>query len=161
MNLQKELYEQLPHDKVKINWNKNPVKMDLFLSFLTVPLVKSTDHLGACTGWTLRKNESLKLEISGGIVGGAGEYLENIKFGTKLQNPYNNNVNPFYIFDILNDEGKAFFIDYYRSDIDKVVTAMENKITHHQTQLSFYQGAQKQLLKEVESLYNKAPAISK
>ncbi|NCW12405.1 MAG: hypothetical protein EBV82_04425 [Chitinophagia bacterium] len=44
--INKELYSKLKHDKIQINWNKNPIKMDLFLSFLTVDVTRSTTHLG-------------------------------------------------------------------------------------------------------------------
>ena len=116
MNLKLELYKHLKDDKVKINWNKNPIRMDQFISFLTVELTRSRDHLGYENGWTLLENKDLK--IGGGIVNGI-EYLDRIQYGIKLSNPYNNYVSPFYLFDIMTDEGKAFFAEYYKDEISK------------------------------------------
>jgi hypothetical protein len=107
-------------DKIKINWNKKPIEMNLFLSFLTVPVVRSNDHLGYWNGWTKLTNSESKLVIGGGIVNDT-EYLDHIEYGKNLDNPYNNYVNPFYLFDILNDDGKRFFINYYKQDIEKMV----------------------------------------
>lgn len=102
-------YSKLESDKIKINWNKNPIQMNEFLSFLTVEVVRSKDHIGYCTGWTLLENESLNLKIGGGIVGSI-EYLDTIQYGNNLSNSYSNYVNPFYIFPILNKEGQIFFL---------------------------------------------------
>lgn len=113
---------KLANDKIKINWNKKPIKMDLFLSFLTVEVEKSYDHLGACTGWTLYKNDSINLIVKGGIVREHGcEYLDAIEYGKKLQNKYNNYCNPFYLFEIMTDVGKEFFVNYYMEDIEKIL----------------------------------------
>ncbi len=107
--LKEALYRKLSCDKIKINWNKNPVKMSEFLSFLTVEVQRSYDHLGATTGWTMLENKECKLKIKGGVVGSI-EYLDGIEYGTNLDNPYNNFVNPFYLFDILSKQGQLFFL---------------------------------------------------
>jgi hypothetical protein len=127
INLNKDFYRKLDSDKIKIKWNKNPIKMDLFLSFILVGIVKSKNHLGHCTGWTLYENHEIKLYITGGIVQGQ-EYLDNIKYGVKLQNIYNNFVNPFYLFELLTDEGKNFFTDYYKDDIQILIEKQKDKI---------------------------------
>src|ERR1035437_6426280 len=135
MNLVPEFYSKLPDEKIKINWNKNPIKMDLFLSFLTVEVVRSHDHLGDCNGWTLLENKGLNLSIMGGVIHGV-EYLDTLKFKTKLSNPYNNFINPFFRFEILTKEGKLFFIEYYKDDINKIVTDNKNRVEHLKKQLS-------------------------
>jgi len=124
--LKESFYNKLKDNKIKINWNKKPIRMDLFISFLNVELIRSNDHLGSNNGWTRLENESIKLEIGGGIVNGI-EYLDNIKYGEKLSNVYNNFVNPFYLFEIMNNDGQNFFIDYYKEDIDKIVKSFEDK----------------------------------
>lgn len=126
INIHSEFYKKLDCDKLQMNQNKNPIEIKLFLSFLTVVVEESHDHLGSCTGWTLYKNDLEKLYISGGKVNGT-EYLNNVMRGIKLQNNYNNYVNPFYLFDILTDEGKQFFANYYRQDILQLVEK-QNKI---------------------------------
>jgi hypothetical protein len=99
VDIKKEFYNKLQSDKIRINWNKNPIKMDIFLSFLVVPVVRSSDHLGSDNGWTLLENKEISLRIGGGVVGGV-EYLDHLELGTKLANPYNNYVNPDLKFQI-------------------------------------------------------------
>jgi hypothetical protein len=115
----------LANDKVKINWNKNPITMELFLSFLTVPVERQTEFLGSSNGWTKLTGEN-GLDITGGIIKGV-EYLDRILYGKNLDNPYNNYVNPFYIFEIMNEEGKAFFVDYFREDIQAILKARDSE----------------------------------
>ena len=128
-------YRSLKHDKIKMNWNNRPIKMSSFLSFLTITVIRNTDHLGACNGWTQLKNVHFELVINGGIVGGI-EYLDSLEMGTKKQNQYNNYVNPFYLYDILTGEGKRFFYDYYKDDINSLLEAQKDKITSLQNELN-------------------------
>lgn len=123
MNFKKELSDE----KIKMNWNKNPIHMETFLRFLTIDIEQSKNHFGSERGWTLYFNESHKLEIVGGIVNGT-EYLDHIKYGEKLANRYNNFVNPFYLFEIINDEGKKFFLDYYKDEINALLLKKQNDI---------------------------------
>lgn len=128
--------------------------MNVFLSFLTVEVIKIEKHLGDATGWTLYENEDLKLRIGGGIVYGI-DYLDTLQFGNKLSNPYNNYVNPFFIFDILTKEGQSFFINYYMVEIDEIVTSCQNAILNLKTQLSDKESLLKQLSDEIAMLqYN-------
>lgn len=108
--------------------------MDLFLSFLTIKVERSHDHLGSCTGWTQLHNKGCQLIVRGGIVNGV-EYLDSLQYGTRLSNPYNNYVNPFYLFDILNKEGKAFFLDYYADDIDTIIKTEKDGIAIQERRL--------------------------
>lgn len=124
--------------------------MKLFLSFLTVETEISTKHLGYSNGWTLRENKSIKLKIHGGIVGGV-VYLDAIEFGEKLSNRYNNYVNPFYIFEILNDAGKSFFINYYKEEINKLVKEQSDKVDY----------IKKSLNSESEKLINMESELNK
>lgn len=113
-------------DKTEINWNKNPIKMDLFLSFLTIQTVKCKGHLGESNGWT-RYEGSEGLIICGGIVGRC-EYLDAIQYKEKLNNPYNNYVSPFYLFEIMTDEGKRFFINYFADEILEIKNKVKSDI---------------------------------
>ncbi len=135
MYLLKEFYGKLPDDKIKINWNKKPIKMEKFLSFLTVPTTRSKDHLGSCDGWTKLKNKELNLSITGGIINRV-EWLDHIQFGKNLANPYNNYVNPFYLWEILTKDGLDFFYEYYVDEITKRIKDMELKIKSTEKQLS-------------------------
>ncbi len=122
----RRFYSQLDCDKIKINWNKNPIQMKLFLSFLTVETYKQREFLGSCTGWTQYTGDN-NLIINGGIVSGI-EYLENLIYGKNLDNQYNNYVNPFYLFPIMTDDGKKFFLDYYSKEIEALKNEASKKI---------------------------------
>lgn len=107
--------KEIDTGKIKINSGR-PVKMGLFLSFLTVKTWRQEgDFSGSDCGWTEIFGDN-GLIIRGGIVRDV-EYLHSIQYGKNLGNPYNNFVNPFYIFDIMNVAGKRFFLDFYRDDI--------------------------------------------
>ena len=113
-------------DKVKIAQNKNPIKMKTFLSFLTIETtVPEGDWLGKCRGWTRIHGEG-GLDITGGIVGGI-EYLDHILYGKNLENPYNNYVTPFSLFDIMTEVGKAFFFAYYSGEIKSILANAERQ----------------------------------
>lgn len=148
--LNTELYKKLESDKIKINWNKNPIPMEKFLSFLTVPYERSHNHLGASNGWTRLYNHDHKLEIGGGIVNGV-EYLDSIQYGYRKSNPYNNYVNPFYMFDILSDDGKKFFIEYYKSDIEKIISEKMKLVDHLEQKLN----SEKGILDKIQAEFNR------
>ena len=101
--------------------------MSVFLSFLTVECERIENHLGSSTGWTRLEFKEKNLILSGAIVRNV-EYLENIQYGNRLGNQYNNFVNPFALFDIMTIEGKRFFVDYYKSDIEDLIEKNRKKL---------------------------------
>lgn len=143
--LKRFFYDELQTDKIRINWNKQPIPMKMFLEFLTVEVERSHDHAGSTTGWTRLTNKDLKLTIGGGIVGNT-EYLDTLQFGTNLSNPYNNYVSPFYLFDILTKAGQEFFLEYYKAEIDLIVKKKQNIIQQKEKELAFA----KQVLADIE-----------
>jgi hypothetical protein len=160
MKLVKELYSQLKHDKIELNWNKNPIPMSKFMSFLTVPTERSTDHLGYSNGWTLHFNEEHKLKVGGANYGGT-EWLNRLEYGKNLSNPYNNYVNPFFLFDILTDEGKAFFVDYYQKEIQEILSSCESSIQSMKAQLAYKENLYDDLKVEVDRIaqYGKIDSV--
>lgn len=151
MTIQVPFYRKLKHDKIEINWNKNPIKMNLFLSFLQVEVIRSTNHLGSDTGWTQLRNDERQLIVGGGIVNGV-EFLDRLQYGRNLSNPYNNYVNPFYLFDILSKEGQRFFLDYYKSDIDKLVSDQKSSIKYLEARALHEKEELERLLLEIETI---------
>lgn len=151
MEKKKEFYKYLSHEKIKINWNKKPVEMKLFLSFLSISVVRSKDNLGSSNGWTLLENKELNLIIGGGFVNGI-ELLDTLQFGTKLGNPYNNYVNPFYIFSILNNEGKLFFFEYYQSEIEQLTKQHEDRIHNLKSSLAETKKELQEMILEVKRM---------
>ena len=109
---------------------KKPVRMDLFMSFLTVNLSKVIGNFGNEYGYTEYNNNSIGLIICGRTVDKI-EYLDSVKYKKNLHNKYNNFVNAFYLFDIMNNEGKIFFMDYYDDDIEKMKKESEKEIKKH------------------------------
>jgi len=149
INIENPIYGKLPHDLIEINWNKKRVKMNLFLSFFSV----ITDYECNCTLWTTRRNRDFNLIIGGGWVNGT-EYLDTIQYGTKLQNTYNNYVNPFYIFDLLNESGKQFFIEYYKNEIEALLSKQESLVFQAERKLKEQQDIFSNYKKEIENLWN-------
>lgn len=148
------IFNKLSNDKIKINWNKKPIEMKLFLSFLKVEVKRSNGHLGSDNGWTRLLNDDLKLIIGGGIVD-RKEWLDSLQFGNKLQNKYNNYVNPFYLFDILTDEGIKFFLDYYKEDIDKIISEQNGSIDYLKRSLFEKEEQLKSMIYEIELMSKK------
>jgi len=129
-----ELIKNIKKDKIRIAQNKNPVPMDLFLSFLTVPVIRNFNNLGNHTNWTEFRNDEHELIITGGVCNG-GHWLDNIQYGYKMDNQHNNWVNPFYLWDIITDSGKSFFLDYYKFELEAEVTASKNQMNYFKEKL--------------------------
>jgi len=142
------LLKKLDYEKIEINWNENPIKMDLFLSFITVPVERSRDHLGSSNGWTKLFNKEHKLIICGGCMQG-GEYIDHLEYGEKLHNRFNNWVNPFFLFPIMTQEGKDFFLDYYKKEITEVIQKQKNVVTYAKAKLK----AEKDALIELQAAF--------
>lgn len=151
MYLKHELYKKLDKGKIKIKWNKNLIKMDLFLSFLDISLDRSKCHLGSCTGWTKLFNKSKKLVVRGGIVNGV-EYLDLIEYGENLDNMFNNFVSPFYLFGILSKEGRDFFMNYYKEIFTVIINDLDSDILYLNKELSSTKRLKIEIEKEIEKL---------
>lgn len=123
--LNSDLIKKMP-DNYGINRTGGVIRMDILKSFLTVD-INPCDGLGSDNGWTYYKNNTGILIIQGGCYKGV-EWLDNIKYGNRLQNPYNDFVNLFGIWDILNEKGRKFVIDYYESDLKKVLDLKRREI---------------------------------
>lgn len=150
MNIEKEFYKKLSDEKIKINRNKKPIKMELFLSFLTINTKRDDAYRN---GWTFLENEEHKLTIGGGIVNSI-EYLDTIQYGRNLSNVWNNFVNPFYLFDKLTIEGQKFFVEYYKDDIEQILETNKNKIESLEEQLKEQKNITDEISNEINILYN-------
>lgn len=116
--------EQMDWDKPKYN-RSTRVKISTMLSFLTVDTFREGDWLGKENGWTRILGPN-GLEIGGAVVGDE-EYYNSLQYGKNLHNPYNNYVNPFYIFEIMNDDGRKFFLNLYKDDINRAIAKAREK----------------------------------
>jgi hypothetical protein len=93
------------------------IPMELFISFLVdVNLIRAKDNLGIDIGYTILRDETKGLILSGYIFNGV-EYLDRIEYGKNLKNSYNNYCNPFNIWEMLTEKGKHFFLNYYKDVI--------------------------------------------
>ena len=131
--LNSDIIKKLP-DNYGINKTGGVIRMDQFLSFITVKLNK-TDGLGSDMGWSYRKNDTGSLIMQGGWYKEV-EWLDCIKYGKNLQNPYNNFVILFGIWDILNDNGRTFVLDYYKKDLEELIFAEEQSIVFYNRKIS-------------------------
>jgi len=141
------VYKHLKISAIKLNGCKNPIPMEKFLKFLTIKTKLSRKILGGSNGWTERYNEAEKLVITGGVMRGV-EYLDAIEFGEKLQNPYNNYVNPFYIFHLMTSEGKAFFTRHYSDEIKKLIKGAKENVVEAKSQIE----REMAMVKELEKI---------
>lgn len=123
--LNSDLIKKMPCN-YKITINGGVIRMDTLKSFLTV-YTKPCDGLGSIHGWSYYENDSGTLIIQGVQYKGV-EWLDSIKYGHRIQNPWNNFVNLFGIWDILNEKGRKFVIDYYESDLKKVLDSKQREI---------------------------------
>ena len=97
--LNSDIIKKLP-DNYGINKTGGVIRMDQFLSFITV------------------------------------EWLDCIRYGKNLQNPYNNFVNLFGVWDILNDNGRTFVLNYYKKDLEELIFAEEQSIAFYNRKIS-------------------------
>lgn len=146
------LYNNLKSDKIKINWNKNPIEMGKFMSFLTVQTIIVWNHLGSDTGWTRRENKDLNLIVCGGCVNGV-EYLDSIQFGAKMQNRYNDFVNPFALFEIMTQEGRDFFFAYYRQDIEDILEKHKQGLVYLKNRVSDAEATILTIRREIDKMH--------
>lgn len=126
-NINDSFYRKLEYKRIKISKQNTPIKMSLFLSFLTVDVTKSTNHLGIGNGWTQYYNNELSLTINGGFVDSI-EYLDSIKYGERKHNQYNDFITPFQMFDLLTTQGKSFFLSFYRDDINDLISNIDSSL---------------------------------
>lgn len=131
-----EIYKLLPYKKLEFNWNKNPIKIADFIDMLNIEVVSNTECLGYWNGWRSYENIEHDLFIRGGIINGHGCLLDSIQYKKKLQNPYNNYVNPLFLGELLTKDGFNFFIDYYKDDILSLLEKSEKSIDFHAKQLA-------------------------
>lgn len=143
--IKEDFYNSLPRDYSF----KKPIKTELFISFLKVPVERSNNHLGMYSGRPMFFNKELGL-----VIRGDGKFLDSIEYGEKLSNSYNNFVSPFYLFDILSEEGQSFFIDYYKEDIEKIIKKQQNKVLKLENELKEEKLFLKAISEEIEALHN-------
>lgn len=127
-----EIYKLLSKDKIKMNWNSNPIKIEDFIKMLKIDVKSEDNCLGYDHGWREYINKEHNLIVRGGLVYGSGLYLDMIQYGFNLDNPYNNYVNPFFLEEILTDEGFNFFLKYYEDDIKKILDNFDSSIIFHE-----------------------------
>lgn len=117
-----KFYSKLSDNKIKIGmFARDAIRMDDFLSMLTIDVGAGTVNF---MDWTDRYNEEHDLFIKGGIYNKT-EYLHYIQYGKNPSNPYNKFVTPFFIWDILTDDGKRFFMNLYKEDIAQLLHEKE------------------------------------
>jgi len=64
-------------------------------------------------------------------------------------------VSPFYIFHLLNDEGRSFFIDYYQHDINKALKDTEHRLDSAKLKVKECQAAVDMIKQQIHALQPK------
>ena len=109
-------------DRNTINFKKpTRIEMKTFMSYFDIEFTEvEGDFLGKSNGWTRHENKDYNIEITGARVYDLGgvEYFNTVQvIRAKLDNPYNDFVSVFYLWNFLNTEGKAHFINVYAAEI--------------------------------------------
>ena len=120
------------------------IELDLFLSFLEVPVIhlktgRRNEHHNR---HFVLINEKNGLHIGGLRVFSYGEapstFLDSIQYEKARSSPWNCYTNPFGIFDLMTNEGKEFFAEYYEPEIkaffveqNKKIQVLESEIGQH------------------------------
>jgi hypothetical protein len=143
-------YKHLKISTISIR-SKNLIPMEKFLQFLTVKTKLNPKFLGGSNGWRERYNEAEKLIITSGVMRDV-EYLDAIEFGEKLQTPYNNYVNPFYLFPLMTSEGKAFFKELYSDEIKNLIKDTKANIAEAKNQIEREMADAMAMVKELEKI---------
>lgn len=107
------------------------IPIDVFLSWLTVPVKKVET---SCFGWSTWKGDN-GLCIKSDFVANGTECVDSIYYGNRILSSASNAVNAFCIFDILNDEGKAFFKNFYKDAIAKQIAKLDEQAKKAQQEL--------------------------
>lgn len=145
-----ELYSKLDYRKIQFYANPNPIDVNLFISFLTIPI----DRAGYVGEYTVQyQNLTHNLIIHAEAPTGKPVYLDSIQYKKRLCNAYNNYVNPFLLFDIMTEDGKKFFIDYYKDDINKLLDAKNAKFLKLKAEAEHAESELKTLQYETDSLF--------
>jgi hypothetical protein len=152
MHLVKEFYSKIGLDKTSINQGcKKAIPMELFKSFLTISVIQTPDCFGSDNNWTEHTNDVYRLIIRGGIVAGV-EYLDSLQYGKYLDNIYNNYVNPFYLWPILNKKGRNFFLNYFQAEINEIRYGYVEKIKRLKIELKQQETILQQIDQELINL---------
>lgn len=101
-----------------------------FRTWITIPV---SQRWGSGI-WTCYVGEG-GLEIKTAMDENGVQYVDSIEYGRNLANIHSHHVSPFYIFDILNDDGKAFFKNFYKDAIAKHIAKLDEQAKKAQQEL--------------------------
>lgn len=135
-----------------INFKKpTRIEMKTFLSYFDIEFTEPEgDFLGKSNGWTRHENKEYNIEISGAYpreLGGV-EYFNTVQvLRAKLDNPYNDFVSVFYLWNFLNTEGKAHFLNVYADEISALKEKKQRAFKKAQSELDIVSSGEAELIK--------------
>lgn len=81
-----------------------------------------------------------------------GEWLDTVQHKINTNNPYNNFVNAFAYWELLNDKGKSFWLDYYKNEIILLKYERQSKISDFKSRIVNLKNEIEQIENELTSL---------
>tara|TARA_B000000565_G_scaffold255758_1_gene237535 strand:+ start:51671 stop:52165 length:495 start_codon:yes stop_codon:yes gene_type:complete len=139
-------------DRNTINFKKPArIEMKTFMSYFDIEFTEvEGDFLGKSNGWTRHENKEYNIEISGAYpreLRGV-EYFNSVQvLRAKLDNPYNDFVSVFYLWNLLNPEGKAHFINAYADEITALKEKKQRAFKKAQAEFDIVASGEAELIK--------------
>lgn len=137
-------------NKIKSGFDKKLIEFKTLKDFLDESFKIKTNWASAYTDW-INKDETLEI----GTVGIEGKsYIDKIERGGFEQNPYNCYINGFGLWDILNKQGKEFFLKYYASELQDIKDKFRDEIRYKKNEINKLKQNEIDFNKEIEQLTN-------
>lgn len=114
------------------DYRKKEILFDRFKMWFDNTTFKLTND--KFMGWGEYESSCGTLRIGTACFDGA-EWLRHVQHTEKANNPYNNYVNAIAYWDMLNSNGKKFFLDFYNKEILAIKANTQSKINSFQQQI--------------------------
>lgn len=102
-------------------------------------------------GWGKYQSSDGSLIIGTACFDG-GEWLDTVIHQTRANNPYNGFVNAIAYWDMMNEKGHEFWLNYYSGEIETAKAIMRGKIKDFENRIASLNKAISEINKEVASL---------
>lgn len=132
------------------NYRKKEITFDMFKSFM-VDGISFTQTNDGFMGWGDHVSSCGTLWVHTASFDG-GCFIDNVRHTTKANNPYNNYVNAIAYWDLLNDNGKAFFMEFYKPDFNLLKAKISSDIASAKAKIERLENEYKDVCNEIHAL---------
>lgn len=136
----------------KFDYRKKEITFDLFKSFFDNTTFNQDND--GFMGWYKYESSCKSLYVGTAAFDG-GNFLDTVIHRNKANNQYNSYVNAIAYWDLLNEKGKSFFLDFYNKEILTTKALKYSKINQLKEQIEYIQQQILAIDKEVEALKEK------